>query len=58
MQVKEKKSLHVHRMLGPQRAIVVKGGDALTNRNKISRPCGGHLGDKAEKLLLGGALLP
>ena len=53
-----RRELEVHRLLGPERAVVVEGGDALGHRNEIRRSFGGHALDESNDRLFRRAVVP
>ena len=56
--VEREGQLEVHRLLGPQRAVVVEGGDALGGRHEIRPALPRNAGDEIDDRLLGGAVVP
>ena len=48
----------IHRLLGPQRAVVVEGGDALGHRHKSRRAFPRHLFDEGDDGLLRCGVVP
>ena len=46
--VEDEERLDVHRLLGPERAIVIEGGDALVGVNEIQAAFLGHPRDELE----------
>ena len=55
---KSKIALEKHRLLGPKRAVVVNGGDALVNRHEIPRTGFRHILDKSNDGLLWRSIVP
>jgi hypothetical protein len=53
-----KGKLHIHRLLAPQRAVVVEGRDALRRRDKIRRAFAANRSDEAQDRLLGRTIVP
>ena len=56
--VEREEQLEVHRLLGPERAVVVEGGDALGGRDEVRRALLRHLRDEVDDGLLGRAVVP
>ena len=56
--IQRKRKLHIHRLLAPQRAVVVEGRDALRHRDKVRRAFAGNRSDKALDRLLGWTIIP
>ncbi|MNZ87660.1 hypothetical protein D3C78_1065240 [compost metagenome] len=50
--------LEVHRLLTPQRAVVVEHGDALSGLDVVPGAFGGHRLDKLDDAFLRGAIVP
>ena len=50
--VEREEELEVHRLLGPERAVVVEGGDALGRRHEVRRAFLRHLLDESDDGLL------
>ena len=50
--VQREEQLEVHRLLGPQRAVVVERGDALRHGDEALRALLRHLADKCDDRLL------
>ncbi len=50
--------LIVQRLLDPQRAIIVEGGDALLGLHEVRPTLLGHLGNEVDDALLGRAVVP
>ena len=46
--VEREEQLEIHRLLGPERAVVVEGGDALGRRHEVGRAFRGHLRDEVD----------
>ena len=56
--VERERELDVHRLLGPQRAVVVEHGDALGGRHVAGRALLRHLGDEGDDRLPGRTVVP
>ena len=56
--VEREVKLNGHRLLAPERAVVVEGGDAFRHRHKIGRAGFRHLLDEGDDGLLGLAVVP
>ncbi|KSV86368.1 hypothetical protein N181_21685 [Sinorhizobium fredii USDA 205] len=56
--IDRKQKLKVHRLLGPQRAIIVKNRNTLRHGYEIRRPLGGYALDERDDRLFGLALIP
>ena len=56
--VEREGELGVHRMLDPQRAVIVEHGDALRLRHEIGRAFLGHLLDEGDDGRLRGGVVP
>src|SRR4029077_1004571 len=54
----EKEHLHLHRLLAPERPIVVEGGDALRGRNELWSTLLRHARDEVQNLRLRRAVVP
>ena len=52
--VEREEELEIHRLLAPERAVVVERGDALGRRHKVGRTFLGHLGDEVRMACLAG----
>ena len=51
--VEREQKLEIHRLLGPERAVVIERGDALGDRHEVGRMLFRHFGDKRHDSLLG-----
>ena len=47
-QIKNEEGLHIHRLLAPERAVVVEGGDTLGGNNIVWRTLGRDPFDKGD----------
>ena len=56
--VEREEELEIHRLLGPERAVVVEGGDALGERHEVRRAFRRDLRDEVDDGLLGRAVVP
>lgn len=56
--VQNEVDLEIERFFGPERAVVVKGGDALRHGHEIRRPFAGYLVDEGGDGRLVGAVVP
>src|SRR5882724_8003455 len=56
--VERESGLKIDRLLAPQCAVVVEGGDALLDGNEVGTALGGHARDKLDDGFLGGAVVP
>jgi hypothetical protein len=56
--VNRERDLEVDRLLGPQRAVVVEGGDALFDRNEIRCALRRDAGDEIGKRFFRGTIVP
>jgi hypothetical protein len=56
--VEREEELKIHRLLGPECAVVIKHGNALGGRPRVWRARLGDLSDKVRDGLLGFALVP
>jgi hypothetical protein len=56
--IEDEGELEVDRLLGPERPVVVEGGDALLGRHELRAGAIGHRLDEREDALLGGAIVP
>src|SRR5262249_50662585 len=56
--VDRERDLEVDRLLGPQRAVVVEGGDALGDRHEVRRAVTRHTGDEIGYRTLRSAVIP
>ena len=56
--IDRKDDLDIHRLLGPQRAVVVEGGDALVERHEIRAAGRGHARDEVGDRLFHRAVVP
>src|SRR5579862_8535828 len=56
--VENEEELHGQRLLAPERAVVVEGGDAFRHRHKVRRAFLGHLLDEGDDGLLRLAVVP
>lgn len=56
--IKRESKLDIHRLLAPQRAVVVKGRNALWHRDEVRRGLTRHSSDKTQNRLLGPAIIP
>ena len=56
--IEGKQDLKRQRLLGPQRAVVVEGGNALGHRHEVGSALLGHAGDEIDDRLLGSAVVP
>src|SRR5450755_2489166 len=56
--IESEEELKIHRLLSPQRAVVVERGDSLGDRNEIRRALFGHLHDEVNDGLLSLAVVP
>ena len=56
--VEREVELHRHRLLAPERAVVVERGDALGDRHEVRRAFLRHLLDEVDDGLLGLAVVP
>ena len=56
--VQREEQLEIHRLLGPERAVVVEDGDALGRRHEVGRALLRHLLDKRDDGLLRLAVVP
>ena len=50
--------LGVRRLLGPERAVVVEGSDALGGRDKLRSASAGHIGHELHNGAFGCAVVP
>ena len=56
--VQREEHLHLHRLLAPERAVVVEGGDAVGGRHEVGAALLRHAGDEVEQRRLDGAVTP
>ena len=56
--VEREEQLEVHRLLAPERAVVVEGGDALGRRHEVGRAFLRHLLDKLDDGFLRRGVVP
>ena len=56
--VERKSELEIHRLLGPERAVIVEGGDALVDGHEVRAALRGHLGDEIGDGFLDRAVVP
>ena len=56
--VEDEGELDVHRLLDPQRAVVVEGGDALIHRHEVRPALGGDTRDEGGDRLFRRAVVP
>ena len=56
--VEREEELEIHRLLGPQRAVVVEGGDAFGGRHEVRARLPGDFRDECDDGLLGLAVVP
>ena len=56
--VEHEGELDVHRLLDPQRAVVVEGGDALVGRHEVRSALRGDAGDESRDRRFGRAVVP
>ena len=56
--VEREEQLEIHRLLRPQRAVIVEGGDALVDRHEIRRSFLRHFVDESGDGLLGRRVVP
>ena len=56
--IDRERELEIDRLLGPERAVVVEGGDALLDRNEIRPALLGHAIDEGDDRLLRRTLVP
>src|SRR5438067_9708303 len=56
--VEREEQLEIHRLLAPERAVVIERGNALLGRDKIRRAFLGDLGDEVSDRLLRCAVIP
>ncbi|MGY4246228.1 hypothetical protein ACVIIZ_007636 [Bradyrhizobium sp. USDA 4523] len=56
--VERKRKLHIHRLLAPQRAVIVECRDALRRRHEIRRAFPRHRRDEVKDRLLRPAVIP
>jgi hypothetical protein len=56
--VEDKERLEIHRLLGPEPAVVVERGDAFRHRDEVRGALCRHLLDKLDDCLLGRGVVP
>ena len=56
--VEHESRLHIYRLLGPERAVVVEGGDALLDRHEIRTALARHPFDESGDGRFGAAVVP
>ena len=56
--IEREEELEIHRLLGPERAVVVEGGDAFGGRDKVWRAVLRDLSDKCDDGFLRPAVVP
>src|SRR5271155_6037778 len=56
--IEREQHLEIHRLLSPERAIIVESGDPLRLRNKLGRALLRHAVDKSQTGLLGCGIVP
>ena len=56
--VEREEELEIHRLLGPERAVVVERGDALVRRNEVGRAFLGYFFDESDDGFLRRGVVP